>query len=100
MNTLLYEQMNLRYLESKHNQPYNDNVNASKQPPLYDGIFEEILETFHLDRARMYQKTRNTLRCKIDKLLYQSAGFENNNFVEKRVHRYIIFAIMIQKTRH
>ena len=100
MNTLLYEQMNLRYLESKRNQPCNDNVNASKQPPLYDGIFEEISETCHLDRARMYQKTRNTLRCKINRLLYQSVGFENNSFVEKRVHLYIIFAIMIQKTKH
>jgi hypothetical protein len=100
MNTLLYEQMNLLYLESKRNQPCNDNVNASKQPLLYDGIFEEILETCHLDTTRRYQKTRNIWICKIDKLLYQSEGFENNNCVEKQFHHYIIFVIMIQKSKH
>jgi hypothetical protein len=91
--------MNWRRLQSKSHQLYNDTVNASKQLLLYDGIFEEILVSYHSGIAKMYQKTRNILTCKISKLLYQNGGFENNNLIQKQFRHYTIFGIMKQRSR-
>jgi hypothetical protein len=56
--------MNLKLLQAKCLPLYKNNTNANSILLLYDGIFEGISVIYRLDIAKMYQKTRNILKCK------------------------------------
>jgi hypothetical protein len=51
---------------------YKNMPSANLTPLQYDDIFEEILEFFHLNTIKTYQRTRNILTGKTNKLSCQT----------------------------